>query len=138
MKEEPEPIDDDLVDPDIAATIIIGDPYKKRRHWSDKPTAAERRGAPQIIPPAMWDRIAQVVGPCGRKNRKPRGQQRSPGLEPTVGLLFGCGDYILAPVECRRAPPRQTAISIRSPETVSAPTGSFGPPAICSPPFHQR
>ena len=60
MKDTPEPIDDDLVDPDIAATIIFGDPHKKRRHWSDKPTAAEKRGAPQGIPAALWDRIAHV------------------------------------------------------------------------------
>ncbi len=52
---EPDFIDDEPDD------LIIGDPKTKRIHWNTPPTAAEKRGAPQSIPRAMWDRIADVM-----------------------------------------------------------------------------
>ena len=54
---EPDFIDDEPDD------LIIGDPKTKRIHWNTPPTAAEKRGAPQSIPRAMWDRIADVCEP---------------------------------------------------------------------------
>jgi len=75
---------EDLVDEALAQTIIIGDPYKRPRHWSDKPTAAEKRGAPQEIPPAMWERIARY-----RLHAQTEEHFATVNAIRTIGQLFG-------------------------------------------------
>ena len=71
MTKKPEPGrgEPDFTDEKIAARqrnadeepppLTIGE-QKPRHHWSRRPTAAEKRGAPQIVPPAMWARIADA------------------------------------------------------------------------------
>jgi hypothetical protein len=41
--------------------LNIGDPKKNRIRWNTPPTAAEKRGAPDSIPRAMWERIADAM-----------------------------------------------------------------------------